>query len=599
MGIIKTMQLMHDFIVKDEEGKIESVFKVLKGVDLEIEKGSFVALLGHNGSGKSTLARHLNGLLKPTNGTVWVNGYSTEDEAHLPEIRRSAGMVFQNPDNQIIASIVEEDVAFGPENIGVPSEEIWERVADSLEKSGMTAYRYHSPNKLSGGQKQRIAIAGILAMQPDCMILDEATAMLDPIGRVEVLAAVHALNKMLGVTVIMITHYMEEAAEADRVIVMNEGSIVMDGCPKDIFSRVDELEKYHLTVPASADLAYRLRADGMALPEGIIRSEELKAGIIEALKKPSPAGEKKEASGACPCGDEGYQMDDGSKRADILSFENVNYIYSPGTSFSKQALKNINLTIKEGSFTGLIGHTGSGKSTLIQHMDALMRPTEGHVYFRGQDISAKDYNRKTLCQKVGLVFQYPEYQLFDVTVLKDVAFGPKNTGLSEAEALERAREALKMTGIAESDFEKSPFELSGGQKRRVAIAGVIAMKPDVLVLDEPAAGLDPAGKTEILDLIYRIHLETGMTVVLSSHSMEDMAKYADRLIVMNQGQIVRDGTPYEVYEDYEYLESIGLRAPEMVYLMSELKAEGYAVDTKVLTAQDAERAIIKLWRAGV
>lgn len=283
--IIRTLHLMHEFLMKDEDGNVESRDKVLQDISVDIEAGSFVALLGHNGSGKSTLARHLNALLQPTDGTVLVNGHDTKNPEEILDVRKSAGMVFQNPDNQIIASVVEEDVGFGPENMGVPTNEIWRRVAESLDSVGMTAYRYHSPNKLSGGQKQRIAIAGIMAMQPSCMILDEATAMLDPLGRKEVLDAVHALNKKEKVTVILITHDMDEAVAADRILVMDKGNIAMDGTPREVFTRVEELRQLRLTVPQVTELAWELKMQGMPLPEGILTREELTENIDRLLRK--------------------------------------------------------------------------------------------------------------------------------------------------------------------------------------------------------------------------------------------------------------------------------------------------------------------------
>lgn len=283
--IIRTLHLMHEFLMKDEDGNVESRDQVLQDISVDIEAGSFVALLGHNGSGKSTLARHLNALLQPTDGTVWVNGHDTKNPEEILAVRKSAGMVFQNPDNQIIASVVEEDVGFGPENMGIPTDEIWSRVAESLESVGMTAYRYHSPNRLSGGQKQRIAIAGIMAMQPSCMILDEATAMLDPLGRKEVLEAVRALNKKEKVTVILITHDMDEAVAADRVLVMDKGKIAMDGTPREVFSRVEELRQLRLTVPQVTELAWELKQQGMPLPEGILTREELLDELDRLLKR--------------------------------------------------------------------------------------------------------------------------------------------------------------------------------------------------------------------------------------------------------------------------------------------------------------------------
>ncbi len=291
MGIIKASRLVFDYIRRDEEENIEEVDRAIDGLDVDVEKGSFVAILGHNGSGKSTLAKHINAILVPTEGTVWVSDMDTADESKVWEIRKRAGMVFQNPDNQIIGNVVEEDVGFGPENIGVPTDDIWKRVNESLEAVGMTAYRYKSPNKLSGGQKQRVAIAGVMAMRPECIVLDEPTAMLDPNGRKEVIRTVRELNQKEGITVILITHYMEEVVHADRVIVMDEGKIVMDGTPREIFSKVDELKKYRLDVPQVTELAYELRRGGADMPEGILSLDEFVESFMKAL-----SGEAEERS---------------------------------------------------------------------------------------------------------------------------------------------------------------------------------------------------------------------------------------------------------------------------------------------------------------
>ncbi|MBO5247515.1 MAG: energy-coupling factor transporter ATPase [Eubacterium sp.] len=279
--MVKARQLVHEYIRRDEDGNVESVQTALDHVDIDIKPGSFVAILGHNGSGKSTLAKHLNVLLSPTEGTLWVDGKDTSDAKNLWDVRQSAGMVFQNPDNQIIGSIVEEDVGFGPENIGVETDEIWERVEQSLRSVGMLKFRHHSPNKLSGGQKQRVAIAGVMAMQPKCIVLDEPTAMLDPNGRKEVLRAVHELNQKKGVTIILITHYMEEVTDADYVYVMDSGSVAMQGTPREIFSRVESLQAHRMDVPQITLLAHELKKEGVPLPDGILTREEL----VEALSK--------------------------------------------------------------------------------------------------------------------------------------------------------------------------------------------------------------------------------------------------------------------------------------------------------------------------
>ena len=279
-----------------------------------------------------------------------------------------------------------------------------------------------------------------------------------------------------------------------------------------------------------------------------------------------------------------------------IVLEHVSYTYSPETAYEIHALKDVNLEIPDGQFIGLIGHTGSGKSTLVQHLNGLVRATSGHIYFNGEDIYAKDYDMRRLRGKVGLVFQYPEHQLFEVDVLSDVCFGPKNQGLSPEEAKERAREALRMVGISEEYEKQSPFELSGGQKRRVAIAGVLAMEPEVLILDEPTAGLDPKGRDEILDEISSLHKERGITVILVSHSMEDVAKYVERIIVMNQGEVMYDDVPREVFRHYKELESVGLAAPQVTYIVHTLKDKGFDVDEDATTIEEAKETILEAFR---
>ena len=283
MEFIKAAKLVFDYITKDEEEKVESVNRAIDHLDLDIEQGSFVAILGHNGSGKSTFAKTLNGILLPTEGTVWISGMNTADDDRLLDVRKTVGMVFQNPDNQIIANVVEEDVGFGPENIGVPTEEIWKRVDESLKAVGMTAYRLKSPNRLSGGQKQRVAIAGVMAMRPRCIVLDEPTAMLDPNGRKDVIRTVSELNKAEHITVLLITHYMEEVIGADRVIVMDDGKMVMDGTPREIFSRVEELKELRLDVPQVTELAWELKKGGAKLPDGILTIDELMDALLPSL----------------------------------------------------------------------------------------------------------------------------------------------------------------------------------------------------------------------------------------------------------------------------------------------------------------------------
>lgn len=588
MGIIKAAKLAFDYLRYGEEGEEPEVNRAIDQVDLDIQEGQFIAILGHNGSGKSTLAKHINGLLVPTEGTLWVDQMDTSSQKDIWEIRQKAGMVFQNPDNQIIGTVVEEDVGFGPENLGVPTEDIWKRVDESLEAVGMTAYRHHSPNKLSGGQKQRVAIAGVMAMHPKCIVLDEPTAMLDPNGRKEVLRSVRELNQKENVTVILITHYMEEVIWADDVYVMDKGKIVMHGEPREIFSKVAQLKKYRLDVPQVTLLAYELKQAGVKIPDGILTIEEL-VHALEQKEVTAPAEWRTKIESVAFAGEKAPEREE--KKS--LELEHISYVYNPGTAYEMHALKDINLNIPQGQFVGIIGHTGSGKSTLIQHFNGLMKPTDGHIFFEGQDIWAEQFPLRGLRSQVGLVFQYPEHQLFETDVLTDVCFGPKNQHLTQEECEKRAKEALEHVGLDESYYAKSPFELSGGQKRRVAIAGVLAMNPKVLILDEPTAGLDPMGRDEILNQIALLHKTRGITIILVSHSMEDIARYVERIIVMNHGEKAFDDTPKKVFAHYKELESIGLAAPEITYIAHALQEKGLKVDTTATTIEEAKLTILE------
>ena len=563
--MIKAENLSFEYSSFDETDTPE---KVLNGIDIDIKSGEFVAILGSNGSGKSTLARHLNALLTPTGGTLWVNGMDTKDPTNIWEVRRTTGMLFQNPDNQIVASIVEEDVAFGPENLGTPPEEIRKLVNTALKDVGIHHLKDKQPHMLSGGQKQRVAIAGVLAMRSSCIVLDEPTAMLDPSGRKEVLDAVLRLNKDYGITIILITHFMEEAAKAKRIIILEKGEVKMDGTPKEVFGKPDEVKALGLAVPKITELAFKLATKGIPIPTVLTVDE-----FIEHA--PSFKITSKLDIAAMP------------SHPAIIEVKNLTHTYNPNSTFEKTALNNVSLEIGKGEFVAIIGHTGSGKSTLIQHFNGLLKPTKGSVYAGGEAFYKKNktkgksiFSRKTKVAgeiasaqknktKVGLVFQYPEYQLFESTILKDVSFGPVKMKHANPEA--QARNALSLVGIPEEMFDRSPFDLSGGQKRRVAIAGVLAMEPEILILDEPAAGLDPKGKAEILSLLKQINKTKGTTVIIVSHSMDDAASLADRIIVMKEGQVFTQGTPKQVFSKGEALENMGLDTPEISKLFAKLE----------------------------
>lgn len=582
MDIIKTENLCFDYILRDDDGKIIEQSTALRNVNLSVPEGQFLAVLGHNGCGKSTLAKHFNAILTPTSGKVTVDGIDTADEDRLFDIRQTVGMVFQNPDNQLVATIVEEDVAFAPENLGVPPEEIRVRVDNALKQVDMYEFREHAPHQLSGGQKQRIAIAGIIAMQPRCIVMDEPTAMLDPKGRREVMKTIKRLNREHGITVILITHYMDEAAQADRVVVMDNGSVLMDDVPRNIFARADELRAVGLDVPQVTELCGMLRKKGINISKEIIFEDECAAAIeMLPLNRKTADMTKTVAVKLVGSGEEAARL------------ENLTYKYSIGTPFEKTAVDNVDLTVNKSEFVGIIGHTGSGKSTLIQHLNGLVKPTSGLVFIDGKDIWGKDVNIRDIRFKVGIVFQYSEHQLFEETVAKDIAYGPKNMGLTGGELDARVKSAAESMGISHL-LEKSPFELSGGQQRRVALAGVLAMDPEVLILDEPAAGLDPKGRDKILSLIKRYHEQSGKTVLLVSHSMEDIVKFATKVLVMNKGKVFCYDETDKVFERTDDLVKIGLDVPQITRLSHRLREKGIDIGNDIYTTDRAAQRLLTL-----
>lgn len=557
----------------------------LDGVDLNIEDGEFFCILGGNGSGKSTFAKHLNALLQPDAGTVCINGMDASDPELVYDIRSTAGMVFQNPDDQLVATLVEDDVAFGPENLGLPSAQIAQRVREALKGVGLVGFERHETHALSGGQKQRVALAGVLAMEPRVLILDEASSMLDPRGRQGLMKACRALHDR-GMTIVMITHFMEEAAEADRVAVFRAGRVAMLGTPEEILTRADELAQLNLDMPASCCLGRSLRAKGVPVCAQV-READMVSDIAQAYTERSGLDIAEQ-----PSASDSHVLDNGSSAADgigasepVIEISHLSHSYSlsarerrrwhkrstTADASSKQALwgndpnspwalRDVSLTVRRGEFLGLAGHTGSGKSTLVQHLNGLIRPQEGSVCALGLDLSNKK-DAAAVKAKVGMVFQYPERQLFAETVAQDVAFGPRNLGLPQDEVARRVASSLARVGLDLAAIgDKSPFELSGGQQRRVAFAGVLAMEPEVLVLDEPMAGLDPAARRDFLGLIDRLHRE-GLTVVMVSHSMDDLANCCDRIVVMNEGAVFAEGTPAQVFAHADELKSIGLGVP--------------------------------------
>ena len=580
----------------------------LNGIDFSVQEGEFIAVLGHNGSGKSTLARLTNGLLIPDSGKITVLGLDATNEENLFNIRKQVGIVFQNPDNQTVASIVEDDIAFGPENVGITREEIGKRIDFALNAVGMSEYRHSTTSRLSGGQKQRIAIAGVLALKPRVMILDESTAMLDPRGRKEVIDVVLKLNKEEKITVILITHFTEEALLADRAVVMHRGEIVMQGKPEEVLKREKELEKCSLTLPRPIKICQKLREGGLHVQDALT-SETLSDEIVRELENipvTLPAiWEKEEAPEQTFGGEIGR-----------VECKNLSFTYNPASPFATHALNGVDLEIGAGEFFGIIGHTGSGKSTFVQHLNALIKlPTAEKKYKEkrkkvqenptvltvdGFDLTKKTTDFKALRKKVGMVFQYPEYQLFAETVFEDVAFGLKNFAedLSEAEIEREVKEAIEIVGLNYEEVKnRSPFELSGGQKRRVAIAGVLVTRPEILVLDEPAAGLDPLGKEEIMSLLHKLHALWCKTVIVVSHDMDEIAENCTRAAIFSEGKILAVGTPKQLFEQGAAMEKAGLDVPFVAKLVNALKARGVEIDCD-LTVSDFIEKILKRAKTG-
>lgn len=543
--------------------------QALRDINLTIYQGEYVVILGANGSGKSTLARHLNGLLLPSQGDVWIKAWNTKDAKDRLAIRSTVGMVFQSPDNQIVATIVEEDVAFGPENLNVERHEILRRVANALGAVEMWEQRQRSPHMLSGGQKQRVAIAGVLAMQPAVLVLDEATAMLDPDGRKAVLAIAQRLNRDEGVTVVAITHFMQEAVYADRIIVLADGAIALQGTPRAIFAQADRLRELALDLPPINEVALALHYHLPDFPLDLLTIDE----FVTEVANRRANGEQPAHNSIAPT-PPAIAHRDGHPPTPLITVEQLSHDYMRGTPLATKALHAIDLTIQQGEVVGIIGHTGSGKSTVIQHFNGLLLPHAGKVTVFGQALHGDKVDLATLRRRVGLVFQFPEAQLFERYVGDDIAFGPRNLKLSREEIRERVRRAMTAVGLDFAEFkDRLTFRLSGGQLRRVALAGVLALEPEVLVLDEPTAGLDPQGRRQLLDHLRALHTD-GMTLVIVSHNMEELAALCDRLYVLSAGRTVMSGTPAQVFRQASQLQELNLDVPDVTRLMNQLRELG-------------------------
>ena len=549
-----------------------------------VNKGEYVAILGRNGSGKSTLAKMVDLLELPDKGKLSVFELAADQDENFWKIRTHCGMVFQNPDNQIVGTTVEEDVAFGPENLSVPLPELAQRVEKALGYVGLLEKTDKQPSSLSGGQKQKLAIAGVLAMQPQLLILDESTSMLDPKARDEFLHLVKRMREDKGITVLHITHDMHEAYLADRVIVLEKGKIRLNGTPSEVFSQVDTIRSLGLELPKWAELLCEVaRLCGEVPDTSDFTSEENAIRKIrEILKTGKPDPSKR-----------GIRQSHEVSDQIILKTTSLSHSYDKKES---KALSDVSFDVKKGEIVAVIGHSGSGKTTLISHLNGILRPLEGKVEVWNEEekkyISTdKNSEIKSIRKHVGLLFQYPEYQLFEETVEKDIQFGPKKMGYDEKECDRLMRESLPLVGLSEDILKRSPFELSGGQKRRVAFAGILAMDPDVLILDEPAAGLDPAGQKEIFGYIETLR-SRGKSIVLVSHDMDEAARIADRILVLKKGKQEFFGTPKKLFSKETDFFTMRLDRPCLMQTMEKLKEDYPDIDTTVFDVEEAAEMLV-------
>ena len=593
--MIKIRDLAFEYFDRDEEGNLTDMINAIRGINFDARKGEFIGVCGKNGSGKSTFARILNRLLVPIEGTVVIGGKDALDEDNILDIRKSVGMVFQNPDDQLIGSVVSEDVAFGAENLGVAQEELWERVITAVEQAGLVAYgagtdgaeKYADRriNELSGGEKQKVAIAGVLAMKPQCIVLDESTSMLDPKSRLEIIKTMKQLNEKLGITIIMITHMMEELLYADTIYLLHQGKLVAKGRKESIFAKDSNLFDYGLDYPEIVKIREILLENNVIRDKSIFTVEDM----VARIKKEHP-----------------YSFELNVKLPEPMvehrKIDPVNAILVDKLSCGygkKKVLEDISFSVGKGEYVAVVGATGTGKSTLLQHIPALLKPLSGTVYVDGIDVNDRTTDIQALRCKIGYVFQYASQQLFGKNVYEDVVFGPRNVGVSEVEAEKRAYEAIKLVGLPDDIYDMPINKLSGGQRKRVALAGVLDMKPEYLILDEPTSGLDPVGKREMLDIIDALHREAGITIIMVTHDVEAIAERADRLIVLDGGRLSYDGDVamgfYKQWYDSQNVADMA-QVPVIMQLLIQLRLAGMPVDCVETDSLNGVENIIKCIR---
>jgi energy-coupling factor transporter ATPase len=555
-SIIRIERLFYDHVAPNG-----THVTALRGIDLEIPRGQLVALVGANGSGKTTLARHLNALHIPKRGKVWVKDLDTSLTDNHAAIRSFVGMVFQNPEDQMIASVVEEEVAFGMENLGIPRPEMLRRIRAILKEYELWDDRNRPPHLLSSGQIQRLALAGVLVMRPECIIFDETTAMLDPVGRQTVMHTIQQMHAQ-GLTIVYITHAMEEAAQAERVIVMEHGRVALDGSPRSVFRDRKRIETLGLELPRANILARQLSRYLPSVSKSILSEDEL----LESL--PSFPGKTRRRQRV-------NAINRISTEPALIEIINLKHVYLKGTPLQHRSLRGVSLTVNQGDVHVLLGATGSGKSTLLQHINGLYRPQSGRVRVAQYDLNDPKINMQLLRSMVGLVFQNPDMQLFEQYVGDEIAFGPKLSGLKGQELRERVRQAMETVGLGFKEYkDRMTMGLSGGERKKVTLASALALNPRILLLDEPLAGLDPQSRKSLLVSLNTM-VQSGLTLILSSHNIDETTCLASHVSLVKAGLLDVSGDAHVIFSQPQLLEQAGLVAPLVPRIVDRLRSLGW------------------------
>ena len=579
----------------------EGVPPALQGVQLQIHEGETLAVIGHNGSGKSTLSRLIAGILHPQRGSILVDGLNgAASEADLWAVRQRVGMVFQNPDDQLIASTVIDEIAFGPENLTLPRQEIEARVQEALDLLELTPYAQMAISELSLSLKQRVAIAGVLAMRPRYLILDEPTALVSGHTARQLLRTLQRLAHTQKIAVMHITHFMYEITTFDRVIVMDEGRVLMDGTPTTIFARAAELQAVGLDVPMVTRLGQRLVAQGWTrgpevvlspdqlLGESFHLSAEASAFASETQMTPDLLTERSEPVAEPGLVSVAVQVE---QERSLFVLKDLAYTHQRNTPFARPALQGLTLSLPANRFIGLVGPTGSGKSTLVDILAGLIKPQAGRFLFDGADTTVAAFKSERIRARVGVVFQSPDLQIFAETVGKDVSFGPRQKKVSLAESRRLVQQSLEAVGLNYEDFRsRYTYALSGGEKRRVAIAGVLALQPEVIIFDEPMAGLDPRGRGELFHLLRLLKQRGNLTIIYATSSLKDVIELADVIHVLESGRLAFSGPPREILVRAETLHELDIALPEAAQIALILRQSLPGMRTDILDLEELETA---------